>query len=77
MNKITEYISDNNYKIQIYKEYIYIYNYNKIISFSSNNIEININNTIYKFSGINLYIKKLTNDEILLSGNFKNIKVGN
>lgn len=75
-DNITRYIDDKKYKITIFDNRINIINYIEIKEFSSNKIIIknNISNTtIY---GKNLVITKMQDDELLITGDIKNIDLG-
>ena len=71
MNKIKNFINDENYKIYIYDNYIYIYKYGSIKNFSNNQIQLTVKNKDYWIIGMNITIKKLTKEEVLISGKLK------
>lgn len=72
---IKNYIEDNNFKIIITNEYIYIYSYNKIINISDTSIEVLSTNKTIKIYGKNLLINKLDKKEMLIKGIFKKVEL--
>ena len=58
----------NDYYICLYKNNIYIYNYEEIINFNSDYILVKISNLNIKIKGSNLHILKMENHELLIRG---------
>lgn len=73
--KITNYIFDNNFKINLTDKYINIINYDEIIDFSPNKISIKVNNKTIIIEGYNLLIKRMENNEVLITGAIININI--
>lgn len=73
--KIIDYIFDTNFKINLTDKYINIINYDEIIDFSPNRISIKVNNKIIIIEGNNLLIKKMENNEVLVTGIIININI--
>lgn len=73
--KITNYIFDNNFKINLTDKYINIINYDEIIDFSPNKISIKVNNKKIIIEGYNLLIKRMENNEVLITGAIININI--
>ncbi len=67
-------IDDNNGVVIINKDIIDIRNYQDIISFDDNKFKIKINDKIMIFSGMNIAVKLLKQEELVLSGNINNIE---
>lgn len=65
-NGLRNYIDKNDLEIHIYKNGIYIINYNAISSFSDNKIELN--DRKITIEGSKLVITKLKRDELFISG---------
>lgn len=65
-NGLKNYIDKNDLEIHIYKNGIYIINYNLISSFSDNKIELN--DKKITIEGSKLVITKLKKDELFISG---------
>lgn len=74
MSRITRYLKDDDFKLNIKNDTIYIDNYQKIEKLTENEITITSNNRIIEIAGINFTIKKLLDKEILFTGEIKNIK---
>ena len=66
-NDIRNLISEDNFKIIIYDNYIDIINYSKIINISDSLLTIKSNKKILIY-GKNLKINKLLDDELLIMG---------
>ena len=77
INKINNYLFENDYKIVLTDNYINIQNYEEIINFSLNLIEIKINNKKVSIEGNNLTISKMIKDEVLIKGTVYNISIKN
>ena len=74
LSSIKDYINDNNNTITIFNNYIYISNYKDIKSFDSHKFIIELNDKSINLIGKNITVKKLTKEEILISGNVSNIE---
>jgi len=77
INKINNYLFENDYKIVFTDNYINIQNYEEIINFSLNLIEIKINNKKVSIEGNNLTISKMIKNEVLIKGTVYNISIKN
>ena len=77
LNKIYDYISDNEFRFTIYDNKIHIINYKKIISLEDNYISFLSSNKKIIIHGNNLLLKKLLDNELLLQGSITNIEVIN
>ncbi len=73
---LRSYLLENDFKIILSNTYINILNYIEILSVSSNNIKIKYKLGIIDITGINLVIKKLLKDEILIIGIINKIELG-
>ncbi len=73
---ITRYIDEKKYKITIINKQINILNYIEIKEFSSNKIIIQNNLSSTTIYGKNLVINKMQDDELLITGDIKNIDLG-
>jgi len=73
LNKINNYINENEFKIVVTKNYIDIVNYIEILDFNSNRISIKNSDGIIIIVGTNLVISKMVEDEILVTGEFDNV----
>ena len=67
-------IDDNKGMIIISENIIDIKNYQDIISFDDNNFKVKVDNKIINFSGKNITVKLLKQEELILSGSINNIE---
>lgn len=74
MSQITRYLKDEEFKLNIKNNTIYIDNYQKIEKLADNEITIISNDKIIEITGKDFTIKKLLDKEILFTGEIKNIK---
>ena len=74
-NNIINYLFDKNYCICTYDNYLYVYKYNYLESFSDNMIMLKLNNKNIIINGLELTIVKITDTEILIRGIIKNIEM--
>ena len=74
VKKVRDYLLDDEFKIIILKDRINISNYDKIDYLDEEKIIIKSEKTI-EIKGKNLTVSKLLNQEILISGNIKEIEM--
>lgn len=74
LNVIDNALRDKNYYICLYDNYIYIYNYEVIISFGKSSITLKVCDKKICISGADLKIKKLMTRELLIEGDIKSVK---
>ena len=65
---IHSYIMDTNDFITYYDNHLYAYNYIKLETINSEEIEIVFNNYKVNIIGSNLIVKKMTKEEMLIKG---------
>jgi len=75
LDKINNYINEDEYKIVITDGYINIINYTEIIDFNSMKISIRHNSGITSIIGKDLVVSKMVEDEILITGKFNSINL--
>lgn len=75
INKIENYLSDNEYRIIIKENSMNIINYDEILDFSLTKISIRSKQKIIIIEGKNLIISKMLEDEVLVIGNITNIRI--
>lgn len=63
------YLRKEDYYIILYSNYIYVYRYIDIIKFTDKYISLKLNNMILNIYGIDLLIKKMEKEELLIKGN--------
>ncbi len=75
INQLRNYLLEDEFKINIYKNKINIVNYESIGHFDNNQVNINYDGGKLKIKGEKLVVSKLMNDEILITGLIKNIEL--
>ena len=75
IKKLNDYLEDTQYKIIIKDKQINIINYDEIIDFTFSKIIIRHAKKIITIEGDELYIVKMTEDEVLINGNVTNIRI--
>ena len=73
--KIINVINNNKLKIILDYNYIDIINYTKIIDINSNLININKDNKYIHIKGDNLSVKKMIDNEVLITGTIKSVEL--
>lgn len=74
LNVIDNALRDKNYYICLYESYVYVYNYELIISFGKNSITLKFSDKKVSINGTDLKIKKLMTKELLIEGDIKSVK---
>ena len=74
MSQIMRYLKDEDFKLNIKNNTIYIDNYQKVEKLADNEISIISIDKIIEITGKDFTIKKLLDKEILFTGEIKNIK---
>lgn len=72
-NTIIDFLYDKNYFITMYENFLYIYNFQEIITLTNELIMLSIENFKIKITGSGLKIKKINSSEILIEGNIISI----
>lgn len=75
LNKIKDYISDNEFRMTIFTDRVHIINYLKIISLEESRISFLTKKGRVIIKGNNLFLNRLLDDEILIIGNVLNVEV--
>lgn len=73
VDRLEDYLYDNEYKIIVKKNQVDIVNYDEIIDFSLNKISVKYRNKIFVIEGTNMVISKMLDNEILITGNISNL----
>ena len=76
-NRINNFIKDNELEINIYNDYIHIKNYLRLISLENNYISLTSPHKKLLIKGTNLSLKKILDQELLITGEFNSIEVIN
>ncbi len=72
---IKDYINDNEFKLTIFEDRVYVANYSKIISLEDERISFLTHKGKIVIKGNDLCLNKLLEDEVLISGRVSNIEV--
>ncbi|MDD6277328.1 MAG: YabP/YqfC family sporulation protein [Mycoplasma sp.] len=72
-NTIIDFLYDKNYFITMYENFLYIYNFQEIITLTNELIMLSIENFKIKITGSDLKIKKINSCELLIEGNIISI----
>lgn len=75
VDRLEDYLYDNEYKIIVKKNQVDIVNYDEIIDISLNKISIKYRNKIFVIEGTNMVISKMLDNEILITGNISNLRI--
>ena len=73
ISSIKNFVNDNKFCIQIFNDCININNYQKIITLEEDRISVSSDFKIVSIKGENLSITKLLDNEILITGSFKEV----
>lgn len=74
LDKVSEYIKNNNYKVSIIPTGLYVYNYKVIIDITSTLILFKTSNKLFKIKGKNMILKKMDKCELLISGTIESVE---
>jgi sporulation protein YqfC len=75
LSKISDYVYEKGVEIHIYKDKVNIVNYIDISDFNNNKVKVKHSDGIVTIIGQKLVVSKLINDEILISGEIKQIEL--
>lgn len=74
MHRLNTYLKDDNFKLNINNNHLYIDNYINIDTLNDNKIVLKCSKFLIVIEGTDFVIKKLIDKEILLTGEISNIK---
>ena len=77
LEKVYEYVNDNEFRFTVYDNKIHIINYKRIITLEENNISFYSPNNKISIVGRNLSLIKLLDKEMLIKGQISKIEVFN
>lgn len=72
---LRNYIRDDEFRVNLYKDRIHIVNYTKIITIEKSRISIKHSSGVVIIKGSNLALKKLLDDEILIKGVINSVEL--
>lgn len=73
-DSLINFLYDKNYFINIYDEYIHVFNYHELISLSSRKIVLKLEQFKVIIEGSNLFITKMLSNEILIKGSISKVE---
>lgn len=75
LNKLKDYINDNEFRITIFSDRIYVVNYKEVLSLEDERISFSTEKGRIIVKGDHLTLNKLLDKEVLISGKTKDIEV--
>ena len=72
-DSLINFLYDKKYFINIYDEYIHVFNYEELISLSSKKIELKFSNFKLVIDGSELFINKMFPNEMLIKGTINKV----
>ena len=75
INSFRNYILDEEFKINIFKDKVNVVNYTNIVNFTSKEVTIKYDGGLLLVTGNNLSISRLLIDEVLVTGNIEKIEL--
>lgn len=73
-DKLDRYLVDNEYKVTIEKDRVYIINYVEIVDFSSTRVVVKYRDGVTVLEGLNLVVSRMMDDELVIEGKLKSIE---
>lgn len=73
-DNLINFLYDKNYFVNIYDEYIHVFNYIELVSLASNKIVLRLESFKLKLIGDNLFITKMLPNEILIKGHITKVE---
>ena len=77
LERFNNYINDKEFKLTVYDNKIHINNYQRIISLENDYVSLKSKTKKITIKGNNIHLKKLIDQELLLSGDINIIEVEN
>ncbi len=75
MFDLRNYISDVEFRVNLYKDKVHIVNYTKIVTIEKSRISIGYSSGMLIIKGKDLALKKLLDDEILIKGIINSVEL--
>jgi len=72
---LRNYISDVEFRVNLYKDKVHIVNYTKIVTIEKSRISIGYSSGMLIIKGKDLALKKLLDDEILIKGIINSVEL--
>lgn len=74
LNNLKNYLYDQNYVVNIYDDYLYVFNYAELLKLNDTNVKIKFKDFEIDVLGANFLIHKMTNKEMLIKGSIDNVR---
>jgi sporulation protein YqfC len=75
VNKVRNYLLEEEFSVNVYKDKVHVINYSSIGIFNSKNVTINYDGGTLNISGDNLIVKRLLDEEVLILGKIRNVEL--
>ena len=75
LDRLTNYINDNTFRFTVYENTIHVINYKRILILEEDRISFQSKNQKIKIEGKDLILKKILNQEMLITGKIYKIEV--
>ncbi len=75
LDRLTNYINDNTFRFTVYENTIHVINYKRILILEEDRISFQSKNQKIKIEGEGLILKKILNQEMLITGKIYKIEV--
>ena len=75
LDRLTNYINDNTFRFTVYENTIHVINYKRILILEEDRISFQSKNQKIKIEGEGLILKKILNQEMLVTGKIYKIEV--
>ena len=75
LDRLTNYINDNTFRFTVYENTIHVINYKRILILEEDRISFQSKNKKIKIEGEGLILKKILNQEMLITGKIYKIEV--
>lgn len=75
LNRLKEYINDNEFRLTVFSDRVHVMNFLNIVSLEEERISFLTSKGRVIIKGKNLCLNKLLDDEVLISGTIMNIEV--
>ena len=75
LDRLTSYINDNTFRFTVYENTIHVINYKRILILEEDRISFQSKNQKIKIEGEGLILKKILNQEMLITGKIYKIEV--
>ena len=73
-DNLINFLYDKNYFINIYDEYIHVFNYQELVSLSTEKIVLKLEEFKLNIMGSELFITKMLPNEVLIKGNVSKVE---